>query len=67
MKALLRNHGFVDGNKRVAVMAAGFWLEREGYTLAADQGELVEITVAVVEHRMSLEELAAWLERNSTH
>lgn len=65
MQAIIQNHGFVDGNKRSAVMAAAFWLEREGYALTAEQDDLVETAVAVAEHRMSLDELTLWLEANS--
>jgi death-on-curing protein len=64
-EGLIRNHGFVDGNKRVAVLAAAFWLEREGYTLTATQDDLVQVTLAVVKHRLSLDALAGWLETNS--
>jgi death-on-curing protein len=64
-EGLIRNHGFVDGNKRVAVLAAAFWLEREGHTLTATQDNLVQVTLAVVEHRLSLDALASWLKANS--
>jgi len=66
LEALIQNHGFVDGNKRTAVMAAAFWLEREGYTLTASQDDLVETALAVAEHRLSLGELTDWLENHST-
>lgn len=65
MEALLQHHGFVDGNKRVAVLAAGLLLEREGYELAASSAALVETTLALVEHRLSVELPARWLERNT--
>jgi death-on-curing protein len=65
MEALIRHHGFVDGNKRTAVMATAFWLEREGYLLAASQHDVVEAAVGVAEHRWGLEGLAQWLKANS--
>ncbi len=65
MDALIRNHGFEDGNKRTAVMAAAFWLEREGYALEAEEDQLVEVAVSVGEHRLPLEELTAWIETNA--
>ncbi len=65
MEALIQNHGFVDGNKRTAVMAAAFWLEREGYTLTASPDALVETALSLAEHRLSLQDVACWLETNS--
>ncbi len=66
MDALIRDHGFVDGNKRTAVMAAAFWLEREGYRLEAEEDQLVDAAVSVAEHRLPLKELTAWIEANAT-
>jgi len=65
MESLIRNHGFVDGNKRVAIMATAFWLEREGYLLEADEEDLYLTTMAAAEGRIALEEIAGWLERNA--
>ena len=65
MEALIRNHPFVDGNKRVAVMAAAFWLEQEGFGLEVDQDELVDVTLNVVTHAIGVEELAVWLKSHS--
>lgn len=64
-EAILRNHGFVDGNKRTAVLAAAFWLHGEGYDVVADQDEVVELALAVAEHRLGLEETAGWFETHS--
>jgi prophage maintenance system killer protein len=36
-----KNHGFVDGNKRVAFMAAYVSLGLNGYDLDADEPEIV--------------------------
>jgi len=65
MEALIQNHGFVDGNKRTAIMAAAYWLEREGFRLDANQDELVRVVIDIATHKVDLETLASWLERNS--
>ena len=36
--SLIRNHPFVDGNKRTALAAAGVFLELNGYALTASSG-----------------------------
>ena len=37
---IARNHAFVDGNKRTAIVAAGAFLLLNGYRLTADNGTL---------------------------
>jgi death-on-curing protein len=65
MDSLIRNHPFVDGNKRTGVTAAGLFLYRNGYRLIADSYTLVETTMRVAKSQISVEELAIWLEDNS--
>ena len=65
MDSLIRNHPFLDGNKRTGVTAAGLLLLQNGYRLVADSKDLVEITMRVASSQYQVDELAAWLERNS--
>ena len=44
---LARNHAFVDGNKRTAIVAAGTFLSINGYVLTADNGTLYEFVMGV--------------------
>lgn len=44
---LARNHAFVDGNKRTAIVAAGAFLLINGYRLTADDGTLYEFVMAL--------------------
>lgn len=62
VEALIVDHGFVDGNKRTAVMAGALWMEREGTALDARPGELVDLALAVAEHRMDAGDIASWLQ-----
>lgn len=66
MQTLLHDHCFVDGNERVAVMAAALWLHRAGYRLNATHDEIVDTVLDVIERRVDLEDLAAWF-RNHIH
>src|SRR5260370_25455938 len=36
MESLGNNHGFLDGNKRIALAASGVFLQRNGYYLAIE-------------------------------
>ena len=40
MESFIRNHLFLDGNKRVALAMTGLFLERNGYVLRASNAEV---------------------------
>lgn len=44
---LARNHAFVDGNKRIAIVAAGVFLMDNGYEITVDDGMLYEFVLGV--------------------
>jgi death-on-curing protein len=44
---IARNHAFVDGNKRTAIVAAGAFLIVNGFRLTADNGTLYTFTMQV--------------------
>jgi death-on-curing protein len=49
MHSLARNHAFVDGNKRTAVVATLLFLEVNGYKDRANDGELVSLALDAAE------------------
>ncbi len=58
---IARNHAFIDGNKRTAlVVAAGVFLPLNGYKLAASDGETVRVMLSVADGSMPEGELASW-------
>ena len=58
---IARNHAFIDGNKRTAlVVAAGVFLPLNGYQLFVSHGEIVRAMLAVADGTMSEPELAIW-------
>jgi death on curing protein len=59
---IARNHPFLDGNKRTAlVVAAGVFLPLNGFELAASDMEMVEVMLSVAENSILEEDFAAWL------
>lgn len=44
---LARNHAFVDGNKRTAIVAAATFLILNGFELTTDDGTLYEFTMGI--------------------
>jgi death-on-curing protein len=65
MESLIRNHPFVDGNKRTGVTAAGLFLRCNGYRLAAKNTDLVAITMKIAQSQSNLEELTIWFRDHS--
>ena len=64
--AVLKNHAFVDGNKRVALTASAVFLEINGRTLTASEAETVVIFEGLAASKHGEDELTLWLEKNTT-
>jgi death-on-curing protein len=62
---LVKNHGYVDGNKRVAFAAAATFLLLNGLRLTASETEAYDAVIATVEDRLTESELADWLRATS--
>lgn len=58
---LALNHPFVDGNKRVAFVATGVFLARNGFTLEVEPIEAIRVIFALAAGEVSEEELANWI------
>lgn len=65
LETLARNHVFVDGNKRTAFMTALYIIENNGYQTFFDNKDIENSMIRFVVERTSIEEIAAWLEKNS--
>ncbi len=62
--AILRNHPFVDGNKRAALAFADIFLQINGLDLASDEAEAVVFIRDVAASELGEAELAAWIKAN---
>ncbi|MDQ3388706.1 MAG: type II toxin-antitoxin system death-on-curing family toxin [Gemmatimonadota bacterium] len=58
---LAKNHGFVDGNKRIAFMAAYSFLRANGARLTAPEPEAYGAILALAAGELSEEDLGRWL------
>lgn len=63
---LARNHPFVDGNKRTAVVACETFLELNDITLDANDVELFPAYLALADGELDEKEFAAWLRARVT-
>jgi death on curing protein len=62
---VVKNHPFIDGNKRTGFMLGAGFLERNGYEFHASEAEAAVRTLALAAGDMSEAEYAAWLKANS--
>lgn len=62
---LIRNHPFLDGNKRIGFTAAVAFLELNGYRFKASEADAVLKTLALAARELDETGYAAWLRANS--
>jgi death-on-curing protein len=64
--SLIRNHGFVDGNKRIAHAAMEVFLVMNGMELRASVDDQERFMLALAAGDVSREALAEWLRMHAT-
>ena len=65
MDSLIRNHPFLDGNKRTGVAAAALFLRINGYWLDTTNAELEKFTLEVTNSQHTMEEIVVWLQAHA--
>lgn len=61
---LVRNHAFVDGNKRVAFGAAATFLLMNGCRLTAPEAEAYDLVMRSADGSVTEQEIALWIRDN---
>jgi death-on-curing protein len=64
---IVKNHPFVDGNKRTGFTAAIVFLELNGEVFAASEADATIQTLALAAGDLDEPGYAAWLKANCTH
>jgi death-on-curing protein len=62
---LIKNHAFIDGNKRIGLVSMVTFLKLNGYHLVAAADEQVDIVRRVAASEMTENEWIAWVERST--
>jgi death on curing protein len=60
LDSLVRNHPFVDGNKRTAITSAGIFLQMNAYRLIVENSEMVQFTMACAQSQLTFDEIVVW-------
>jgi death-on-curing protein len=61
---LIKNHAFVDGNKRIAFIGMVAFLRMNGVAFKPDQAQSTAIVLAVAAGEVSEQSLARWIRDN---
>lgn len=59
--AIIRNHPFVDGNKRTGLFVMLVFLELNGVMLSFTQPELVSLGIGIANGSLSSEDVLQWI------
>jgi death on curing protein len=62
---IVKNHPFLDGNKRTGFLLGAGFLERNGFEFYATEAEAVVCTLALAAGELSEAAYAEWLKANS--
>ena len=61
---IIRNHPFLDGNKRTGFMAAYMFLDLNGATLQADEISATAMTLSLAASEIDEQDYALWLDQS---
>ena len=62
---LCKNHPFIDGNKRISLVAMDTFLQNNGYEITASEKETYKIMMKLSSENLSKDELTKWLVQNT--
>ncbi len=66
-ESLASNHGFIDGNKRTALLTVALLISRSGYRLKGQHkninAEIEDLILSIVKHHSSFPDIVAWFNR----
>ena len=63
---ILKNHPFVDGNKRAGALAAAAFLDLNGYDFHPPEVEVVTMIMGLAAGEVDEDMMARWISDNST-
>ena len=61
---LIRNHGFIDGNKRIGVAVMILLLKLNNILIRYSQQELINLGLEVAEGKFNVNDILSWIERH---
>ena len=62
---IIKNHAFVDGNKRTGILSALTFLERNNYSIMTDSDSLYELALSIAQSHVNKDEIATFFKESS--
>ncbi len=60
LELIIKNHPFIDGNKRIGYVLYRLFLEENGYIINATEEEKYQFIINIASGKMSYEEILNW-------
>ncbi len=65
LESIVKNHPFVDGNKRTGYVLARLFMLNNQLTIDADHEQKYQFVISISEGKLSFDQIREWLENNS--
>jgi len=66
IESIVKNHPFIDGNKRTGFLAAFAFLLRNNLEISADNSTAYNFVINIASSKISFEEIVEWLKNNTS-
>ncbi|MBL4730044.1 MAG: type II toxin-antitoxin system death-on-curing family toxin [Sulfurimonas sp.] len=61
IESIVKNHPFVDGNKRVGLYLCLVFLQQNGYKIDATDNEKYDFVILIAESKINFENIKTWI------
>ena len=65
VESLVRNHAFIDGNKRIGYVMLRFFLIESGYDLSASQTDKYNFIIEISKGNLDFDNIKKWIVQNA--
>lgn len=65
IQSIVKNHPFIDGNKRTAFAGVATFLMANGVIVSAGMDQVVKFMLKVANENISVDEIAGWLKKHA--
>ncbi len=67
LESIVKNHPFIDGNKRTGYVLMRLILKNFGKDMQATQDEKYDFVIAVASGQLDFQEIATWIKQRTTN
>ena len=64
IESIIKNHPFIDGNKRIGYVLMRLWLLQNGFDVKATQEEKYLFVIRIASGKSDMTDISKWLNRN---